>query len=48
MTVARIAMRTTPMPVTVGTLELRQQHEGQKVTTVTGIAMPGGGHPCDS
>ena len=33
MTVARIAMRTTPIPVTVGTFEPRQQHEGLKVTT---------------
>ena len=42
MTVARIAMRTTPILVTVGTSEQRQQHEWLKVTTVTGIAMPGG------
>ena len=42
MTVARIATRTTPIPVTVGTSEQRQQHEGLKVTTVTGIAMPEG------
>ena len=32
-TVLRIAMRTTPIPVTVGTLEARRQHEGPKVTT---------------
>ena len=34
-TVLRIAMRTTPIPVTVGTFEARRQHEGPKVTTVT-------------
>ena len=28
-------MRTTPIPVTVGTFEARRQHEGPKVTTVT-------------
>ena len=25
---ARIGMRTTPIPVTVGTFEVRQKHEG--------------------
>ena len=34
-TVLRITMRTTPIPVTVGTFEVRRQHEGPKVTTVT-------------
>ena len=34
-TVLRIAMRTTPIPVTVGPFEARRQHEGPKVTTVT-------------
>ena len=28
-------MRTTPIPVTVGTFEARRQHEGPKVATVT-------------
>ena len=32
MTVARIAMRTTQIPVTVGILEARRKHEGLKVT----------------
>ena len=27
-------MRTTPIPVTVGTFEARRQHEGPKVTTI--------------
>ena len=34
-TVLRIAMRTTPIPVTAATFEARRQHEGPKVTTVT-------------
>ena len=28
-------MRTTPIPVTVGTFEARRQQQGPKVTTVT-------------
>ena len=35
MTVARIAMSTTLMPVTVDTFETRRRHIGPKVTTVT-------------
>ena len=31
-------MRTTPIPVTVGTFEARRQHEEPKVTTVTRMA----------
>ena len=31
-------MRTTPIPVTVGTFEARRQHEGPKVMTVTRMA----------
>ena len=35
MTVARIAMGTTLMPVTVDTFETQRRHVGPKVTTVT-------------
>ena len=35
MTVARIAMSTTLMPVTVDTFETRRRHRGPKVTTAT-------------
>ena len=35
MTVGRIAMSTTLMPVTVDTVETRRRHIGPKVTTVT-------------
>ena len=34
-TVLRIAMKTTPIPVTVGNFEAGREHEGPKVTTVT-------------
>ena len=34
-TVARVAMRTTLIPVTIGTFETRRRHIGPKVTTVT-------------
>ena len=30
-----MAMRTIPIPVTVGIFEARREHEGSKVTTVT-------------
>ena len=35
MTVARIAMRTTLIPVTVDTFGTRRRHIGPKVTTLT-------------
>ena len=35
-------MRTTPIPVTVGTLEARRQHEGPKVTTCDDSYQDGG------
>ena len=41
MTVARIAMSTTLMPVTVDTFETRRRHIGPKVTTVTGRQLSG-------
>ena len=34
MSVVRTAMRTTPVPVTVGTFEVRGKHDGLNVTTV--------------
>ena len=34
-TVARTAMRTTQVHLTVGTFETRREHKGLKVTTVT-------------
>ena len=34
-------MRTTPVPVTVGTFEMRGKHEGLKVMTVSRIAALG-------
>ena len=45
MTVARIAMSTTLMPVTVDTSETRRRHIGPKVTTVTRMATPRGPIP---
>ena len=45
MTVARIAMSTTLMPVTVDTFETRRRHIGPKVTTVTRMATPRGPIP---
>ena len=57
MTVARIAMSTTLMPVTVDTVETRRRRIGPKVTTVTRKAAlnddsyedgdPEEPHPCD-
>ena len=41
MTVARIAMSTTLMPVTVNTFETRRRHIGPTVTPVTGRQLSG-------
>ena len=38
MTVAKTAMRTTLIPVTVSSFEMLRRHIGQKVTTVTRMA----------
>ena len=45
MTVARTAMRTTAIPVTVGTFEMRRKHEGLKVMKVTRMVNPTGPTP---
>ena len=45
MTVARTAMRTTAIPVTVGTFEMHRKHEGLKVMKVTRLVNPTGPIP---